>query len=66
LTESNPVLKASFHYGAFCNDTAGADLFITLPCEVYVAGAAGSANALDQAEQRIKSTLLGFDYEKQL
>jgi len=27
---------------------------------------AGSANALDQAEQKIKDVLLAFDYEKQL
>ncbi|MBM4160734.1 MAG: CRISPR-associated protein Cas7 [Ignavibacteria bacterium] len=48
------------------DDTVGADLYITLPCEGYISGVAGSANALDQAERKIKDVLLAFDYEKQL
>lgn len=48
------------------DDTVGADLFITLPCEGYIAGVAGTANALDQAEEKIKTTLLAFDYENQV
>jgi hypothetical protein len=47
------------------DDTVGADLFITLPCEGYVQGVAGSANALEQAEQKIKDVLMEFDYEHQ-
>ena len=39
---------------------------VTLPCEGYVAGVAGSAKALDEAEARIKSALLAFEYEKQM
>jgi hypothetical protein len=48
------------------DDTVGAYLFITLPCEGYISGVSGSANALEQAEKKIKETLLAFDYEKQI
>jgi len=46
------------------DDTVGADLFITLPCEGYVSGASGSANALEQAEEKLRSLLMSYDYEK--
>lgn len=48
------------------DDTVGADLFITLPCEGYIHGVAGTANALEQAEQKIKDVLIAFDYENQV
>lgn len=48
------------------DDTAGAELFIALPCEGYIAGVHGAANALDQAENKLKQLLLSYDYENQL
>jgi hypothetical protein len=45
--------------------TAGADLFIGLPCSGYVVGVHGTANALISAEEHIKALLLAFDYEAQ-
>jgi hypothetical protein len=47
------------------DDTVGADLFIALPCEGYISGASGSANALEQAEEKLRSLLMSYDYEKQ-
>ncbi len=48
------------------DDTVGADLFITLPCDGYVQGVHGTANAMDDAENKLKETLLAYDYEKQV
>jgi hypothetical protein len=48
------------------DDTAGADIFITLPCDGYVAGVHGTANALEDAENKLKEMMLAFDYENQL
>jgi hypothetical protein len=47
------------------DDTAGAELFIALPCDGYIAGVHGTANALEQAQKRIEELLLSYDYEKQ-
>lgn len=47
------------------DDTVGADLFVALPCEGYVAGVSGTANALEQAEQKLRGVLMEYDYEKQ-
>jgi hypothetical protein len=44
---------------------AGAELYITLSAGGYIAGATGSADALEQAEQSIKTKLEEFDYEHQ-
>lgn len=62
LSEDTAQLRAV----PIIDDTVGADLFITLPCEGYIPGVSGTANALVQAEQKIKQELLAFDYEKQL
>ena len=45
--------------------TAKADLFITPVANAYVAGAVGSADALEQAEQKLIDLMMAFDYEKQ-
>lgn len=47
------------------DDTAGTDLYISLPCDGYIAGAHGTANALEDAENKIKDMLLKYDYENQ-
>lgn len=48
------------------DETAGADLFITLPCSSYVVTVNESADALDQAEQKLIDIMMAFDYENQL
>jgi hypothetical protein len=48
------------------DDTVGADLFIALPCEGYITGVTGTSAALEQAEEKIKQTLMAFDYENQV
>lgn len=48
------------------DESSGAKIFIALPCDGYVVGAKGSAEALDKAEEEIKNQLLAFDYEKQV
>ncbi len=47
------------------DDTSGADLFVTPPCEGYIVGVNGSAKALDEAEAKIRTELMSFDYENQ-
>lgn len=46
--------------------TVGADLYVTLPCNGYIAGIGGELSALEKAEQKLKDLLLAFDYENQL
>jgi len=46
------------------DDTVGTDLFVALPCEGYISGVSGSANALEQAEEKLRSLLMSHDYEK--
>jgi hypothetical protein len=48
------------------DDTAGAELFVALPCDGYVPGVHGTANALEDAENKLKKMMLNFDYENQL
>jgi hypothetical protein len=48
------------------DDTVGTDLFIALPCDGYIQGVHGTANALDDAEDKLKTMLLAYDYEKQV
>lgn len=43
----------------------GANLFVTLPCNGYIAGAGGELNSLDNAKEYLKRKLLSFDYENQ-
>ena len=48
------------------DDTVGTDLFIALPCDGYIQGVHGTANALDDAENKLKEMLLAYDYENQV
>lgn len=48
------------------DESAGSELFVSLPCRSYVAGIEASADALDKAENKIKGMLSDFDYENQL
>ncbi len=45
--------------------TAKAELFVTPIANAYIAGAVGSADALEQAEQRLIHLMSAFDYENQ-
>ncbi len=46
------------------DDNVGADLFIALPCDGYIQGVHGTANALEDAEKKLKENLFAYDYEK--
>lgn len=48
------------------DETAGADVFVTLPCSNYVVTVNESADALDKAEQKLINLMMTFDYENQL
>lgn len=48
------------------DETAGADVFVTLPCSNYVVTVNESADALEKAEQKLVDLMLAFDYEHQL
>lgn len=48
------------------DETAGADVFITLPCSNYIVTVKESADALKKAEQKLIDLMLAFDYENQL
>lgn len=48
------------------DETAGADVFVTLPCSNYVITVNESADALGRAEQKLIDLMMAFDYEKQL
>lgn len=48
------------------DETAGSDVFVTLPCSNYVVTVNESADALEKAEQKLKELMLAFDYENQL
>jgi len=47
------------------DQNAGADLFITLPCEGYIPDITGEPDALEKAENKLKETMILFDYENQ-
>jgi len=47
------------------DDTSGADIHVTPCAEGYIAGASGTATALDDAERKLRDLLLAFDYENQ-
>jgi len=47
------------------DETAGADVFVTLPCSNYVVTVNESADALDKAEKELIYLMEAFDYEKQ-
>ncbi|PKP53182.1 MAG: CRISPR-associated protein Cas7 [Bacteroidetes bacterium HGW-Bacteroidetes-1] len=48
------------------DETAGADVFVTLPCSNYVVTVNESADALDKAEQKLIELMMAFDYENQI
>lgn len=48
------------------DETAGADVFVTLPCSSYVVTVNESADALEKAEQKLIALMKEFDYENQL
>lgn len=47
------------------DETAGADVFVTLPCSNYVITVNESADALSKAEQKLIELMTEFDYENQ-
>jgi hypothetical protein len=48
------------------DETAGADIFVTLSCSNYVVTVNESADALDNAENALINKMMSFNYEKQL
>lgn len=42
------------------------DLFVTLPCNGYIAGAGGTLDAIENAESKLTELLMNYDYENQL
>lgn len=47
------------------DETAGADLFVTLPCSSYIVTENESADALQKAETKLIEMMTSFDYENQ-
>lgn len=47
------------------DETAGAELFVTLPCSGYIVTETESADALEKAEEHLIELLSAFDYENQ-
>ncbi|HML84463.1 MAG TPA: CRISPR-associated protein Cas7, partial [Bacteroidales bacterium] len=48
------------------DETAGADVFITLPCSSYVVTVNESSDALEKAKEKLIELMMNFDYENQL
>jgi hypothetical protein len=48
------------------DETAGADVFVTLPCSNYIVTENENADALGKAEQKLIELMKAFDYEKQI
>jgi hypothetical protein len=48
------------------DETAGADVFVTLPCSNYIVTVNESADAIDKAEQKLIELMQNFDYENQI
>ncbi|MDR1898171.1 MAG: CRISPR-associated protein Cas7 [Prevotellaceae bacterium] len=48
------------------DETAGADVFVTLPCSNYIVTVNESADAIDKAEQKLIELMQSFDYENQI
>lgn len=48
------------------DETAGADLFVTLPCSNYIVTENESSDALQKAEEKLIAMMMAFDYENQL
>ncbi len=47
------------------DETAGAEVFVTLPCSNYVVTVNESSDALEKAEQKLINLMMEFDYENQ-
>jgi hypothetical protein len=62
LTEDGEKPKAK----PIIDETAGADIYVTLPCSSYIVTVNESADAIDQAEQKLIDLMTAFDYENQL
>jgi hypothetical protein len=48
------------------DETAGADVFVTLPCSNYIVTVNESADAIDKAEEKLIALMQSFDYENQV
>jgi hypothetical protein len=48
------------------DETAGADVFVTLPCSNYIVTVNESVDAIEQAVQKLIDLMMAFDYENQL
>ena len=48
------------------DETAGADIFVTLPCSGYIVTANESADALEKAKEKLIELMMAFDYENQI
>jgi hypothetical protein len=48
------------------DETAGAKVFVTLPCSNYIVTVNESADALEKAESLLVELMMAFDYENQL
>lgn len=48
------------------DETAGAEVFVTLPCSNYIVTVNETADALEKAEQKLIELMMAFDYENQL
>lgn len=48
------------------DETAGANVFVTLPCANFVVTVNESADALEKAEQKLIDLMIAFEYENQL
>lgn len=59
-TEDKPKAKP------IVDGSAGADLFVTLPCASYVVTESESADALEKAKQNLINRMMTFDYEHQM
>jgi len=48
------------------DETAGADIFVTLPCSNYVVTVNESTDAIEQAERKLIDLMMAFNYENQM
>ncbi len=62
LTEDGDKQRAK----PIIDETAGADVFVTLPCSNYVVTVNESGDALEKAEQKLIEMMEAFDYENQM
>ena len=48
------------------DETAGADIYVTLSCSNYIVTVSESSDALEKAEQKLIEIMNAFNYENQL